>query len=63
MTVFTFRFQYSINDDIQERYVVADSEESAWEKILLHFEQMHLKGFAKPYFITDPTVEFDNVII
>lgn len=62
MFVFTFRIFYEIGGDYQERYVVADSEESAWDKINAHFEKQHREGLMKPAYICDPTVELEGVI-
>jgi hypothetical protein len=64
MTVYTFKIFYDFTDDVaQERYVVAESEESAWKKITAHFEKLYSEGFALPVFIADPTVELGYVII
>lgn len=64
MTIFKFKVFYEVTDEeAQERFVVADSEESAWEKINAHFEKLHSEGFMKPVCIADPTVEIDYVII
>lgn len=63
MTVFTFRIFYAIDGDYQERYVVAETEAEAFEKITAHFEKQHKEGLAMPVYITDPVVEVDNVII
>lgn len=64
MNVYKFRFFYNVTDEeSQERYVVAESEESAWEKIEAHFEQQNREGFMKPAYILDPIVEIEYVII
>ncbi len=62
MTVFKFKFFYEIGDDAQARYVIADSEEQAWEKINAYFEKMHNEGSAMPVYICEPVVEIENVI-
>lgn len=63
-TVYKFKFFYSTEDEeVFERFVVAESEDEAWEKITTHFEIMHREGFARPAYIGDPTVEIDRAII
>ena len=63
-TVYKFTFFYSAEDEeVFERFVVAESEAEAREKITAHFEMMHRIGFAKPIFICDPTVEIGRAII
>lgn len=63
MTVFEFKVFFDVTDDkAQRRYVVAETEEAAWEKINAHFEKMANDGFMKPCCICDPTVEVDYVI-
>ena len=62
-TIYKFVIYYSLDDEPQERFVVAESEDEAWEKITTHFELMHREGYAKPVRIADPTVEIDRAII
>lgn len=64
--IFKFAIYYSLDDDNDQqqfRYVVAESEDEAWEKITTHFEMMHREGYAKPVHIAEPTVEIDGAII
>jgi hypothetical protein len=64
ITVYKFKVFYDATDEeAQERFVIAESEDEAWEKITTHFEMMHREGYAKPVHITDPTVEIDRAII
>jgi hypothetical protein len=64
ITIYKFKIFYDLDDlEAQERFVVAESEDEAWDKINNHFEMMHREGFAKPVFIADPTVEIDRAII
>ena len=66
ITIYKFAIYYSLDDDkepLQFRYVVAESEDEAWEKITTHFEMMHREGYAKPVHIAEPTVEIDRAII
>lgn len=63
MTVFRFQFFYEIGDDAQERYVVAATENEAWDKLSAYFEKQHGEGFAIPCSIRDPEVELENVIL
>ena len=48
--VYSFRVWYDESDIdngfVQERYVVADTEEEALEKLERHNEEQHEKGFA-----------------
>lgn len=67
ITIYKFRIFYDMDDiatgDAQERYVVAESSDEAWEKITTHFEMMHREGYAKPVHIAEPTVEIQGAII
>ena len=63
MTVFRFRFFYEIDDDAQERYVVAATENEAWDKLNAYFEKQHGEGLATPCSICNPEVELENVIL
>ena len=62
-TIYKFSIFYSEDEEPQARFVVAESEDEAWEKITTHFEMMHREGYAKPVHICDPTVEIDRAII
>ena len=48
-------------DRLQKRYVVANSEEEALEKLEKYNEEMHKKGFAK-FHIGRCTVDIQEVI-
>ena len=61
--VFKFSISYDLDEKSQARYVVAESEDEAWEKLTTHFELMHREGYAKPVHIADPIVEIDCAII
>lgn len=63
ITIYKFSIFYSLDDEPQERFVVAESSDEAWEKITTHFEMMHREGYAKPVHIAEPTVEIDRAII
>lgn len=64
ITVYKFKFFYSTADEeTHVRFVVVESADEAWNKITTHFEQMHRKGYAKPVYIANPTVEIQNAII
>lgn len=63
MTVFVFQIHYEIGDEFpQERYVIAETEEQAIEKLNRHFETQRKEGFAVPESISYPIVELNNVI-
>lgn len=62
--VYKFEFYYdNCDEDAYERFVVAETEEEAWDKINNHFEMMHREGYARPVRICDPTVAFYGAII
>lgn len=64
ITVYKFIVFYSAEDDEAfERFVIAESEDEAWEKITAHFEMMHREGYAKPIHIAEPTIEIERAII
>lgn len=63
MLVFTFKIFYEINADAQVRYVAAESEDAAWEKLNAYFEKQHGEGLAIPCLICNPEVELENVIL
>jgi hypothetical protein len=63
ITVYKFAIFYSADDEPQYRFVVAESEDEAWEKLTVHFEMMHREGFAKPVHIAEPTIEIGRAII
>lgn len=62
MTVFTFKCWYEGDDERQERYVLAKSEEEAIKKMELYTESLFNRGFGNLIF-ADPIVELENVII
>lgn len=65
MTIFTFKIHYSdsIFDDVQERYVLAETEEEAQEKLDEYRKRMIADGFADFVVLGYPTVELENVIV
>lgn len=63
MTVFSFKIFYELNDTPQTRYVVAESSDEAWTKIVAFFEKQSDEGFMFPQLITELGVEIDEVII
>lgn len=63
ITIYKFSIFYSEDEEPQFRFVVAESEDEAWEKITTHFEMMHREGYAKPVHIAEPTVEIGGAII
>ena len=66
ITIYKFAVYYSLDDTkdpLHFRFVVAESEDEAWEKITTHFEMLHREGYAKPVHIAEPTVEIDGAII
>lgn len=59
--VYDFSFFYDFTDEVaQHRYVVAESEEAAWDKLGAYFER---EGLERPAYISNPTVEIDYIII
>ena len=69
MTVFTFKIyhldgngQPITNFDIQERYVLAKTEEEAEKKLDEYRKEMVSNGFADFVLLGCPTVELENVI-
>lgn len=62
MTVFKFKFFYEIGNDAQYRFVIAETEEQAWDKINAYFDKLHSEGGATPVLICNPVVEIDDVI-
>ena len=63
ITIYKFSIFYSEDEEPQFRFVVAESEDEAWEKITTHFEMMHREGYARPVHIAEPTVEIYKAII
>ena len=63
ITIYKFSIFYTADEAPQTRFVVAESEDEAWEKITTHFELMHREGYAKPIHIAEPTIEIDRAII
>ena len=70
MTVFTFKINHIDADrkiiDIdekQERYVLAETEEEAVEKIEKYRKEMISKGLADFIIQPNPIVEIENVIV
>lgn len=70
MTVFTFKIyhldsngQPITNFDIQERFVLAETEEEAEKKLDKHRKEMVVNGFADFVVLGCPTVELENVIV
>lgn len=63
ITIYKFSIFYSMDEEPQFRFVVAESEDEAWEKLTTHFEMMHREGYARPVHIAEPTVEIDRAII
>ena len=70
MTVFAFKiihldFNGNIMDytEKQERYVLAETEEEAEEKIEKYRKEMVSKGFADFIIQPNPSVEIENVIV
>lgn len=63
MTVFSFNIFYELNDTPQTRYVVAESSDEAWTKIVAFFEKQRNEGCMFPQLITELGVEIDEVII
>ena len=61
MTLYYFVIFYE--DEPQNRYVVARSEEEAEAKLEKYFKEMELQGYARPCLVTRPYVEIENVII
>lgn len=60
MTVYCFAIFYE--DEPQHRYVVARSEEEATEKLEKHFAELEEQGYARPCFVTSPTIEISYVV-
>lgn len=63
MKVYKFKFFYDFDGFSQDRYVVAETEEAASEKLSAYFEEMAANGYAKPVCIMAPVVEIDSVLI
>lgn len=64
MTVFTFNIFYENDfDSIQKRYVLANTEEEAEQKLEAYYDELSKEGFLKPTVIAGGTVELDNVIV
>ena len=64
MFVFKFKVFYDIADeDAQYRYVVASDDEDARAKLQEHFDFLAERGYSRPAYISDPTVELQNIII
>lgn len=58
-----FNSPFDIDEDYQTRYIVAESEDEAMDKITAHYEMMSKLGYAKPVYISDPILEIPGVII
>lgn len=63
MTVFCFTIYYPITDDIQKRYVLAETEQEAIDKMEEHRRHLRYDGLATFDFSYNPTVELENVIV
>ena len=63
MTVFRFTIYYPNSDDTQVRYVIAETEEEAIEKMEEYRRSVRYDGGASFDFSYNPTVELENVII
>ena len=65
MKVYCFKVRFKGDDlqEVQNRYVLAENEEKAIEKMERYAQKLEEKGFAKVYFSVTPTVELENVII
>ena len=65
MKVFCFKIRFEYDDpfDKQERYVLANTEEEAIEKMLQYRTEMIKKGTRNFIFSFSPTVELENVIV
>lgn len=64
MTVFTFQVFFDANvDEVQYRYVAAESESEAWAKLIAYFEKQRSEGFMYPARICNPEAELENVIL
>ena len=70
MTVFTFKINHlDFNGNIidhyekQERFVLAETEEEAIEKMEKYRNDMINKGYANFTYQFSPTVEIENVIV
>lgn len=64
-TVYKFKMVYANRDDwdVQERYVVAKSEDEAIKKFETYLKMLSKEGFATPAsYSAYPTVEIDYVI-
>ena len=59
--VFKFKVTFDF-EEIQERYVCADTHEEAEKKLLNHIEQLKKEGCAEMHILCDPTVEIGYVI-
>ena len=63
MTVFCFTIYYPGTDDTQVRYVLAETEEEAINKMEEYRRTARYDGMAYFEFGYNPTVELENVII
>lgn len=65
MKVYCFKIRFKGDDlwEAQTRYVLAENEEKAIEKMENHAKKLEENGFAKLYFSVTPTVELESVII
>lgn len=63
MTVFRFNVYYSNSDDLQVRFVLAENEEEAINKMEEHCRALRYDGIADFHFSYNPTVELENVIV
>lgn len=63
MTVFRFTIYYTSTDDLQVRYVLAETEEEAIDKMEEYRRTARYDGMANFEFSYNPTVELENVIV
>lgn len=63
MFVFNFKVCYAGDPYAQHRYVVASDDEEARQKLQEHIDFLAERGYARPVYISDPTVEIQNIIV
>ena len=64
MTIFKFTICYDNDfENLQFRYVCAESEAEAIEKLCKHNDNMVKNGYMKFTFDDSPIVEIENIII
>lgn len=65
MKVYCFKVRFKGDDlqEVQNRYVLAENEDQAIDKMESYAKKLEEDGFAKVYFSVTPTVELENVII